>query len=127
MRAGVAKVELFLAIAQNFAQSRVVEQQPTILIDHQQRRGAELQHLAELALVLGSLDSRSRSRHWSPPICLLSCQKTCGPRRTDLANASTQVRGVRGAYSAGGAKSEVQGRCCLRVMSGRDIVKVTLR
>src|SRR5208282_510832 len=60
MHAGVAKVELFLAVAQNFAQPRVVEQQPAILIDHQQRRGAELQYLAELALVLDRLGSWSR-------------------------------------------------------------------
>src|SRR5208282_5303764 len=44
-------------------------------------------------------------RHWSPPICLLWCQKTCGSHRTGLANASTEVRGIRGPYAAGGLMS----------------------
>ena len=61
MRAGVAKIEFFLAVSQNLAEPRVVEQQPTILIDHQQRRGAEFQHLPELALVLGRLGSKRRA------------------------------------------------------------------
>jgi hypothetical protein len=43
MHAGVAKVELGFAVAQNFAQPRVVEQEPPILVDHQQRRRAKLQ------------------------------------------------------------------------------------
>jgi len=54
MGAGVAKVELFFAVAQNFAQPRVVKQQPPVLVDHQQRRRAELQQLAELALMFAS-------------------------------------------------------------------------
>ena len=57
--AGVDAVELVLLIAQEFAQPRIVEQQPAILIDDQQSRRAELQHLAELALVLGRLDAQS--------------------------------------------------------------------
>ena len=61
MRAGVAKVELFFAVAQNFAQPRIVEQEPAILVDHQQRRGAKLQQLEELALMLGRLGSKSRA------------------------------------------------------------------
>ena len=61
MHAGVAKVELCFAVAQNFAQPRIVEQQPAVLVDHQERCGAKLQHLAELALMLGRLGSQSRA------------------------------------------------------------------
>ena len=53
MPAGVAEVQFFLAVSQNFAQLRVVKQQPAILIDDQQRRRTELQNFAELTLVLG--------------------------------------------------------------------------
>ena len=55
MPAGVAEVQLFLAVSQNFAQLRVVKQQPAILIDDQQCRRTELQNFAELTLVLGRL------------------------------------------------------------------------
>ena len=34
MHAGVAKVELGFAVAQNFAQPRIVEQEPAVLVDH---------------------------------------------------------------------------------------------
>ena len=34
-----------------------MEKQPAILVDHQQRRGAELQQFSELALVFGRLGS----------------------------------------------------------------------
>ncbi len=61
MRAGIAKVELVLPVSQNFAQPRIVKQQPAVLIDDQQRRRAELQYLTKLALVLGRLNSQSRA------------------------------------------------------------------
>ena len=61
MHTGVAKVELFFAVAEIFAQPRVVEHQPAFLINHQQRRWAKLQQLAELALVLGRLGSWRRA------------------------------------------------------------------
>ena len=61
MHAGIAKVELGFAVAENFAQPRVVEQKPPILVDDQQRRGTELQKLEELALMLGRLGSKSRA------------------------------------------------------------------
>ena len=61
MQAGIAKIELGFAVAENFAQPRVVEQQPPILVDDQQRCGAKLQQLEELALMLGRLGSKSRA------------------------------------------------------------------
>ena len=58
-RAGVDAFDLGRLVAEQFAQPRVVEQQAAIFIDHQQGRGAELQHLVELALVFGRFNSRS--------------------------------------------------------------------
>ncbi|MFY9694633.1 MAG: hypothetical protein WAK35_12915 [Xanthobacteraceae bacterium] len=43
MHAGIAKIELCFAVAQNFAQPRVVEQQPAVFVDHQQRRRTKLE------------------------------------------------------------------------------------
>jgi hypothetical protein len=59
MHAGVAEIEFVLAVSQNFAQPRVVEEQAAVVINHEQRRWTKLQHLAKLALVLGRLGSRS--------------------------------------------------------------------
>ena len=56
-RAGIDELELVLLIAQQLAQPRVVEQQAPVLVDDQQGRRTEFQHLAELALVLGNLRS----------------------------------------------------------------------
>ena len=58
-RAGVDAFDLGRLVAEQFAQPLVLEQEPAIFIDYQQGRGAELQHLAELALVFGRLNSRS--------------------------------------------------------------------
>src|SRR5262249_266370 len=60
--AGVAKIELVRSEAQRVGKERVMKQQPAILIDHQQRRRAELQYLAELAFVLGELPFTLRER-----------------------------------------------------------------
>ena len=122
MRAGVAKVEFILAVSQNFAQPRVVEQQPAILIDHQQRRGAELQHLAELTLVLGRLGSRSRAAIGRRRSACSWCQKTCGFRRTDLANASIEARRIRGSYGRG-KQVDVRADVTFGLISGRDTSK----
>ena len=51
MHTGIAEVELFLAVAENFAQARVMEQQATVLIDDQKRRWTKIEYLAELAFV----------------------------------------------------------------------------
>ena len=61
-------------IAEQFAQPRIVEQQPAVLVDDPQRRRTELQHFAELTLVLGGLGTGAR-----PPFVArsLSRQKTC--------------------------------------------------
>ena len=53
----VDEMQLVLAVAEHFAQPRVVEQQPAVLVDDQQRRRTEFQHFAELTFVLGSLGS----------------------------------------------------------------------
>ena len=56
MRAGIAMVKLVLVVAQNFAQSRIVEKQMAVFVDDQECCRAELQHFTKLALVLGRLD-----------------------------------------------------------------------
>ena len=59
--AGIDAVEFFLAVAEQLAQPRVVEQQPPVVVDDHQRRRTELQQFAELALVLRRLDPPSRA------------------------------------------------------------------
>ena len=54
-RAGVDELELLLLVAQELPQARTVEQQAAVLVDDDQRRRAQFQHLAKLALVLGDL------------------------------------------------------------------------
>ena len=59
MHTGIAEVELFLAVAENFAQARVMEQQVAVLIDDHKRRWTKIEYLAELAFVLCRFVSES--------------------------------------------------------------------
>jgi hypothetical protein len=42
MPTGIAEVELFLAVTENFAQARVMEQQVAVFIDDHERRWTEI-------------------------------------------------------------------------------------
>ena len=70
MLAGVTEVQLLFAVSENFAQTRIVKQQATVLIDDDERRWTEIEYLAELALVLCRLDSESGAI--MPPAGLIS-------------------------------------------------------
>ena len=55
----IAKLKFILAVSQDFAQTRIMEQQPAVLIDDQERGRAEFQQFAKLTFVLGGLGSKS--------------------------------------------------------------------
>jgi len=57
--ASINAVELILPVSKQLPQSRVMKQQPPILVYDQQRSRTELQDFAELALVLGRLNTNS--------------------------------------------------------------------
>ena len=56
---GVEQLEFVFLVAGQFPQPCIVEQQSAIFVDHAQTGRTELQGLAELALMLGCLDSKS--------------------------------------------------------------------
>ncbi len=53
--AGSAGATAGSGVTQHFAQACIVKQKPAILINHEERRRAELQQLAKLTFLLGSL------------------------------------------------------------------------
>ena len=52
---GLDELKLILLVSEHFAQPRVVEQQPPVLVDDAHRRRAKFQNLAELPFLLGNL------------------------------------------------------------------------
>src|SRR5829696_492206 len=52
---GVEEMQLLLLVAEERAQSGVVEDEPPLLVDEAETRGAVLQEIVELALLLGDL------------------------------------------------------------------------
>ena len=60
-RAGLDQLEFVFAIAEQFAQPRIVKQQAPRLVDDQKRRRTELQHLVELAFLLLGLRAEHAS------------------------------------------------------------------
>ena len=83
--AGLDALELFLALAEQLAQPRVVEQQPS----RARRRSSVAAGQYSSILGIGARAPPPRPsqpcRHPLPPIGLLPCQKTFVFRRTDLA------------------------------------------
>src|SRR5262245_20634246 len=57
---GVEELELMFFVTGQFTQTGIMEQQPSILVDHAKAGRTELQSFAKLTLVLGRLDSKSR-------------------------------------------------------------------
>jgi len=67
-QSSIEEMKFALAISKEFAQARIVKQEPAGLINDTNRGRAELQQLAKLTLVLGSFCSesgRAVSRCWS--------------------------------------------------------------
>ena len=64
---GIEEMQLFLAVAKQLANTRVVEQQPAVLVDNVQPGRAVFENLAKLAFVLGNIVAdRTVSRNEPP-------------------------------------------------------------
>ena len=114
--AGIDAVEFFLAAAEQLAQPRVVEHQPSVVVDDHQLCRTELQQFAELALVLGRLDPRSGAtigrrrsaccrirRHALFPRSIAANASIEGP------NSTSEIGPMRSADVACGSKADMCG------------------